>query len=218
MIHTPQFYIILPNASPESWGRWVWADAEERAVILLNNTMVSSKWLVKLKKAHFSNELNKVIWQPLKTIWDSSYPVRPEMLDPRQRNYVIFHSGVKFSPHYLRRLKRECNCQTVLYLPDTLAGLNIARNKEERERYRRHYEPYTGKEDDYEPECVAGSGPDPGEGAGGNAWVRRNLPYILKNKKKYHPFCQAEINDSFHFWWTVERLWWIENGTIRYDE
>lgn len=81
-----------------------------------------------------------------------------------------------------------------------------------------HIEPYAGKEDDYEPECIAGSGPDPGEGAGGNAWVRRNLPYILKNKKKYHPFCQAEINDSFHFWWTVECLWWIENGSIRYDE
>ena len=29
---------------------------------------------------------------------------------------------------------------------------------------------------------------------------------------------KAAVNDSFHFWWTVERLWWIENGTIRYDE
>jgi len=79
-------------------------------------------------------------------------------------------------------------------------------------------EPYTGKEKDYEPECIAGNGPDPGEGAGGNAWVHRNLPYMLKNKRKYSPFSKAEINDSFHFWWSIERLWWIENGIIRYDD
>ena len=78
--------------------------------------------------------------------------------------------------------------------------------------------PYTGKEKDYEPECIAGNGPDPGEGAGGNAWVRRNLPHMLKNKRKYSPFSKAEINDTIHFWWSMERLWWIENGTIKYDD
>lgn len=79
-------------------------------------------------------------------------------------------------------------------------------------------ESYTGKEEEYEPLCIAGNGPDPGEGAGGNAWVRRNLPYILKNKKKYYPFSKAAVNDSFHFWWSMERLWWIEDGIIKYDE
>lgn len=79
-------------------------------------------------------------------------------------------------------------------------------------------EPYTDKEEDYEPLCIAGNGPDPGEGAGGNAWVHCNLPNMLKNKNKYYPFSKAEINDSFHFWWPVERLWWIENGTIKYDD
>ena len=77
---------------------------------------------------------------------------------------------------------------------------------------------YDGKEDDYEPKCIAGFGPDPGEGAGGNAWVRRNLPYIMKNKKKYYTFSKAEINDSFHFWWLEERHWWIEDGIIKYDD
>ena len=77
---------------------------------------------------------------------------------------------------------------------------------------------YDGKEDDYEPKCIAGFGPDPGEGAGGNAWVRRNLPYVMKNKKKYYPFSKAEINDSFHFWWLEERHWWIEDGIIKYDD
>ena len=79
-------------------------------------------------------------------------------------------------------------------------------------------EPYKGNEEDYEPRCIAGNGPDPGEHAGGNAWVRRNLPYVQKNKKKYYPFSKAEINDSFHFWWTTERHWWIESGRIKYDD
>ena len=79
-------------------------------------------------------------------------------------------------------------------------------------------EDYNGKESDYEPKCIAGFGPDPGERAGGNAWVRRNLPYIMKNKKKYYPFSKSEINDSFYFWWKEERLWWIEDGTIKYDD
>lgn len=29
---------------------------------------------------------------------------------------------------------------------------------------------------------------------------------------------KALVNDSFHFWWTVERHWWTGEGTIRYDE
>lgn len=79
-------------------------------------------------------------------------------------------------------------------------------------------EPYTGKEDDYEPVCMSGYGPDPGEGAGGNAWVKRNYSYMVKNKRKYSPFSKSVINDSFHFWWTAERHWWIEDGTIKYSD
>ena len=79
-------------------------------------------------------------------------------------------------------------------------------------------EPYTGKEDDYEPVCVAGYGPDPGEGAGGNAWVKRNFAHMVKNKRKYSPFSKSIINDSFHFWWTAERHWWIQDGTIKYSD
>lgn len=130
----------MPNVSTESWVYWVWADIEERAVLFLRNTTVKSKWLIQLKKLHFSNTANKWIWLPLKSIWDIFSSIRPENLDKNNQNYIIFHSGVKFSPAYLRKLKRECNCQTVLYLPDTLAGLNIARNEKEWERYRMHYE------------------------------------------------------------------------------
>ena len=133
------FYIVLPNSEPESWVRWMWADAEKRAVLLPNNTPVSNICLVKLKKAHFSNKCNKYFWLPMKTIWDITCPVKPEMFDLERFNYIIFHSGVKFSPHYIRKLKQECNVQIVLYLPDTLAGLNIAHNEKEWARYKDYY-------------------------------------------------------------------------------
>ena len=135
-----EFYIILPNSELESWVRWMWADAEERAVLFLNNTMINNNYLVQLKKAHFSNKWNKHIWIPMKTIWDNTYPIKPEMLDKGKVIYIIFHSGIKFSPSFLRGLKREYRIQTILYLPDTLAGLNIAHNEKEWERYKRHYE------------------------------------------------------------------------------
>jgi len=77
--------------------------------------------------------------------------------------------------------------------------------------------PYEGKEEDYEPVCIAGYGPDPGEGAGGNTWVKRNYPNMVKNKRKYYPFDREEINDTIHFWWTMERLWWIDSGRIKYE-
>lgn len=77
---------------------------------------------------------------------------------------------------------------------------------------------YEGNEDDYEPRCITGSGPDPGERSGGNAWAHRNFPYIVKNKKKYSPFSISIINDSFHLWWTIERKIWIQQGIIKYDD
>ena len=77
---------------------------------------------------------------------------------------------------------------------------------------------YEGNEDDYEPRCISGSGPDPGERSGGNAWAHRNFPYIVKNKKKYSPFSISIINDSFHLWWTIERKIWIQQGIIKYAD
>lgn len=133
------FYIFLPNSDCESWGRWVWSDAEERAFVSLRNTNVSSSFLTNLKKIHFSNTINKKFWIPLKTIWDYTYPIKINLIDPNANNFIIFHSGVKFSPYYLRKLKKERNVQIVLYLPDTLAALNIAHNEKEWDRYKNHY-------------------------------------------------------------------------------
>lgn len=129
-------------------------------------------------------------------------------------NFVFHHDGQKISPLSTMRLSAFSlkEGDTFQFEYDTFGDKWLHTLTVQK------VEPFTGKEDEYEPLCIAGNGPDPGEGAGGNAWVRRNLPYMLRNKKKYYPFSKAEINDSFHFWWSMERLWWIEDGTIKYDD
>lgn len=135
-----KFFIILPNASSDSWGRWIWHDAEGRAFLSLSNTNFENSILVRLKKLHFSNRLNKYVWLPLKTIWDKSYPIKCEQLNSKDRNYIIFQSGVKFSAFFLRKLKKYYNVKIVLYLPDTLEQLGIACTVEDWKRYKKHYQ------------------------------------------------------------------------------
>ena len=139
MTENCNFYIFLPNSDCESWGRWVWSDAEERAFVSLRNTNVSSSFLINLKKIHFSNTINKKFWIPLKTIWDHTYPIKINMIDPNANNFIIFHSGVKFSPYFLRKIKQNRKCKIILYLPDTLTKLKIANNEKEWYRYQDHY-------------------------------------------------------------------------------
>lgn len=134
------FHLILPNSLPDSWGVTVWNDLTPYAKIHLNNSTIRTPWLQKLKKIHFSNSANKKVWVPFKGIWNNTFPIKPSVLDPVKRNYIIFHSGVKFSPSYIRMLKRDYNVCIVYYLPDTLAGLNVAHNEAEWKRYKKYYQ------------------------------------------------------------------------------
>lgn len=134
------FYFLLPNVSDRSWVNTVWGDVRPLADVYLKNNTLESNGFQKLKKLHFSNKMNKRFWIPFKWVWDAVYPIKPSMLDPNKKNYLIFHSGVKFSPRYLHKLKRDYNIRVVLYLPDTLVGLNIAHNEAEWKRYCKYYE------------------------------------------------------------------------------
>lgn len=134
------FYIILPNVNKGSWVTAVWDDLTPYATIHLNNSTIKTPWLQKLKKIHFSNSANKKVWLPFKGIWNSTFPIKPSDLDPKKQNYIIFHSGVKFSPSYIRMLKREYNVCIVYYLPDTVAGFNVAHNEAEWIRYKEYYQ------------------------------------------------------------------------------
>jgi len=134
------FHIILPNVNKDSWVTAVWQKVASYATIHQNNTTIKTPCLQKLKKIHFSNTANKKVWVPFKCIWNSSFPIKSTDLDPAKRNYIIFHSGVKFSPSYIRMLKRDYNVCIVYYLPDTLAGLNVAHNEVEWKRYKEYYQ------------------------------------------------------------------------------
>lgn len=135
------FNIIITEAKTGSWPQIIWKDAQnDGAVVYLNTCKSIHKILRKLRKFHFSNLTNKKIWLPLKCIWDWTIVLRKKNLDPSKRNYIIFQTGIKFSAHYIKQLKEECNACIVLYMPDNIRTINIANSRKEFERYCKHYQ------------------------------------------------------------------------------
>lgn len=134
------FTICVNDAQPNSWPDIVWRDASlSRARVLLESSMPLPSILKKIRRVHFANSANKHLWLPLKFLWDGTNTLRFKDLDPSKRNYIIFQTGIKFSAHYIERLKRERNACIVLYMPDNIRTMKIAQNKDEFLRYCRHY-------------------------------------------------------------------------------
>lgn len=136
----PSFTIIVNEARPDSWPDIVWRDARNAgAHVLLNSCTSLPSILRKIRKVYFSNVANRKMWLPLKCAWDFSNTLRLSDLDPAKRNYVIFQTGIKFSAHYIERLKRERNACVVLYMPDNIRTMNMAQTREEFDRFCEHY-------------------------------------------------------------------------------
>lgn len=134
------FTIILNEASTDSWPDIIWRDAQSvGAKVLLDSCLPLSRSFRKLRKIHFSNLANHKIWLPMKCLWDKTNTLRLSDLDPSKRNFIIFQTGIKFSAHYIERLKRERNACIVLYMPDNIRTMKIAQNKDEFQRFCRHY-------------------------------------------------------------------------------
>lgn len=134
------FHIIISNAKPNAWSDVVWTDAKEAgAIVHLDYCKPLTHWLRRLRQLHFSNRLNRKVWLPLKSLWDWSNVIKPDDLDSSKRNFIIFQTGVKFSPNSIEKLKRECNASVILYMPDTLSTIGISDNKDELQRYIKHY-------------------------------------------------------------------------------
>ena len=134
------FTIIVNDAQPNSWPDIVWRDAlSSGARVLLDSCIPLPAPLRHLRKAHFANPANSKVWLPLKCLWDKTNTLRLSDLDPSKRNYIIFQTGIKFSAHYIERLKRERNACIVLYMPDNIRTMKIAQNKDEFLRFCRHY-------------------------------------------------------------------------------
>lgn len=134
------FTIIVNDSKPDSWPDIVWRDASlSGARVLLESSLPMPSILKKIRRVHFANPANKHLWLPLKCLWDGTNTLRFEDLDPSKRNYIIFQTGIKFSAHYIERLKRERNACIVLYMPDNIRTMKIAQNKDEFLRFCRHY-------------------------------------------------------------------------------
>ena len=134
------FTIIVNDAQPNSWPDIVWRDASlSGARVLLESSMPLPSILKKIRRIHFANSANHKFWLPLNCLWDGNNTLRIENLDPLKRNYIIFQTGIKFSAHYIERLKRERNACIVLYMPDNIRTMKIAQNKDEFQKFCRHY-------------------------------------------------------------------------------
>lgn len=134
------FTIIVNEARPDSWPDIIWRDARNAGALVLLDSCTSLPFILrKIRKVHFSNVTNRKVWLPLKCAWDFSNTLRLSDLDPTKRNYVIFQTGIKFSAHYIERLKRERNACIVLYMPDNIRTMNMAQTREEFERFKEHY-------------------------------------------------------------------------------
>lgn len=134
------FTIIVNDAQPNSWPDIVWRDASlSGARVLLESSLPLPSILKKIRRVHFANPANHKFWLPLKCLWDGTNTLRFKDLAPSKRNYIIFQTGIKFSAHYIERLKRERNACIVLYMPDNIRTMKIAQNKDEFQRFCRHY-------------------------------------------------------------------------------
>ena len=134
------FTIIISESHTDSWPDIVWQDAKGMgARVCLDYCKPIPAWLRKLRKIHFSNPANRRIWLPMKTMWDWTNALQLDDLDTNKRNYIIFQTGIKFSAHYIKRLKEERNACIVLYMPDNISTMGIANNIAEFERYCHHY-------------------------------------------------------------------------------
>lgn len=133
-----KFFVVINEAVPGSWPDFFWSDVKDRAEILLDNTILKSKILRKIRKLHFSNKANRKLFLPFKNIWDKSNSLSLDALSVQDNNFIIFQSAVKFSPLYISRLKKK-GAKIILYLPDTVEKLGLGDSAVALRRYEKYY-------------------------------------------------------------------------------
>ncbi|MBO4845823.1 MAG: hypothetical protein J5525_05885 [Lachnospiraceae bacterium] len=133
-------FVVINEASHNSWSEFLWSEIADKATIYLDNNDIKNRILKKIKKLHFSNRANRSVWLPFKSIWDRHLVVKLKDLNPNDDNLIIFQSNVKFSPHFIEKLKRKFNCRIVLYLPDTVSKLGIGCDIKTTYRYICYYQ------------------------------------------------------------------------------
>lgn len=134
-----KFYVVINESEKNSWSDILWNEIKDDAIIYLDNNTIKNRFLKKIKKYHFSNKINKFFWIPFKFIWDKTYSIKYDEICEKDINYIIFQSNIKFSPNFIKKIKKEKNAYIILYLPDTVSGIGIGNKKKDIDRYKRYY-------------------------------------------------------------------------------
>ncbi|OOM80322.1 hypothetical protein [Clostridium sp. BL-8] len=130
-----KFFVIINGGKGDTWSSNIWSDISDEAIIYLDNIITSNRLLKMLNKLHFSNKINSIINLPFKNVWKRLLPIQESDIAEFDNTYIIFQSNVKFPPKYLKYLKGKYGCKVILYLPDTVEKLGIAKNVDQFSRY-----------------------------------------------------------------------------------
>lgn len=135
-----KWFIVINGINKNiNFGLYVWNDIADSVTIKNEVSNFSNSILKRMLKAHFSNKLNNIIYLPFKGIWNNHFSIRPDELCSGI-NYIIFQTGVKYSPTYIKMLKEKYNTKIILYMPDTIENIGIAYDKQSFERYKKYYQ------------------------------------------------------------------------------
>ena len=140
MNDSEKYFIVINGISKNiNFGSYVWNDIANDITIKSEVSNLTDPLLKKMLKAHFSNKLNRIIYLPFKGIWDNFFSIQPNELCSG-KNYIIFQTGVKYSPTYIKKLKENYNTKIILYMPDTIENIGIANDKCSFEKYKKYYQ------------------------------------------------------------------------------
>lgn len=131
-----RFFVVTHAEGVSKYFSFVWGNVEQYDAKLINYPVAFPNALLRtLYRIHNSSDINRVIRLPFKNIWSRSYSLKPEMLDPKDRNFIIFDNTIKYSNKYLKMLKEKYNCIIVNILQDTLKVYKCAWDKKSLDRY-----------------------------------------------------------------------------------
>ena len=135
-----KFFVVVNSAKKDTWAEYIWKDIEDIGEIFLdNNILVQGSFFWKLKKLHFSNRINRYIKLPFKSIWNKKLCIQAKNLNKNDTNYIIFQGSIKFSPQYIKYLKKNFNVVIILYLYDTIVEMGIGKTRKDFFRYCNYY-------------------------------------------------------------------------------
>ncbi len=131
-----KFFVISHTEGKSAYFQFVWGNIDSYgASYIKNQAEIKNKFLKFLFRIHNSRDINRYLNLPFKNIWKKFYSLKPEMLSPSDRNFLIFDNTIKYSHSYLKYLKEHYNCVIVNILQDTLKVYKCGRNKKELDRY-----------------------------------------------------------------------------------